>query len=562
MRLLATLLVALSLPILSAGAITLDPFSTDQQVSTNSIATPGFGAVSPAVAVGGARKITATKTAGSIGKVSGESFYDASLPTPIGAYFHSQDAGVSGKTTLTYDGSTNSVFNPIGLGGINFTKDGSTKFRFNVLNFNAPSSGNVTVTFTVYSSLNSGADFASLTKTISSDGIIELAFSEFLIGGNPATPLSFASIGAVKVEILGGPAADLTVDSISTNGECDLIPLSSSQVIVDQCGVCGGDSSSCKDCAGTPNGSALPGTACQTGISGPPNCSTSTWQEVGDSTPIVCNCLPHPQPEICDEIDNNCDGQIDEAFPDKGGACGIGSDGCTAEGVYACNQGGELYCTAQLLQPNVDACNNSRGCDGVPHSGLVVDECGICGGNGTTCKDCAGTIHGTALVDQCGVCGGNGLSCISCTTTVNTPQQAFLDQTAKAQEKVIKVVLKLMARDLGRGHGLGQQIDSWAVQAHFLQDSNWRDSWGLPNKTVLCNNKVQSCITTSNEPLLAIYLGRSKQLRDLMNTILGVYRRKLHDKSFGKYYSRKAERLYKRAQSLVSSFPKTQDSCG
>ncbi|KAJ3124325.1 hypothetical protein HK098_001202 [Nowakowskiella sp. JEL0407] len=39
------------------------------------------------------------------------------------------------------------------------------------------------------------------------------------------------------------------------------------------------------------------------------------------------------------------------------------------------------------------------------------DECGICGGNGNSCRDCMNTVNGTAVVDSCGVCGGSGDSC-------------------------------------------------------------------------------------------------------------------------------------------------------
>jgi hypothetical protein len=44
-------------------------------------------------------------------------------------------------------------------------------------------------------------------------------------------------------------------------------------------------------------------------------------------------------------------------------------------------------------------------CDGIRGSGLVLDSCGVCGGNDD--KDCNGVCGGTAVHDACGVCGGN-----------------------------------------------------------------------------------------------------------------------------------------------------------
>lgn len=40
----------------------------------------------------------------------------------------------------------------------------------------------------------------------------------------------------------------------------------------------------------------------------------------------------------------------------------------------------------------------------VDPSDLMIDQCGVCGGNGTTCLDCKGVPFGNARRDQCGVC--------------------------------------------------------------------------------------------------------------------------------------------------------------
>lgn len=59
--------------------------------------------------------------------------------------------------------------------------------------------------------------------------------------------------------------------------------------------------------------------------------------------------------------------------------------------------------TVPFTAPDVD------GCDGL---GGIVDECGVCGGDGTTCLSCDGTANGAQFVDVCGVCGdGLGRSC-------------------------------------------------------------------------------------------------------------------------------------------------------
>ena len=34
----------------------------------------------------------------------------------------------------------------------------------------------------------------------------------------------------------------------------------------------------------------------------------------------------------------------------------------------------------------------------------VLDECGVCGGNGESCLDCGGNVNGHMVVDECGTC--------------------------------------------------------------------------------------------------------------------------------------------------------------
>ena len=46
-------------------------------------------------------------------------------------------------------------------------------------------------------------------------------------------------------------------------------------------------------------------------------------------------------------------------------------------------------------------------CDG----DRILDVCGLCGGDGSSCLDCNGEVNGSAVIDDCGVCGGDGSSC-------------------------------------------------------------------------------------------------------------------------------------------------------
>ena len=127
----------------------------------------------------------------------------------------------------------------------------------------------------------------------------------------------------------------------------------------------------------------------------------------------------------------------DEALYDDG-SCIIGVNGCTDE--TACNYDSEatttmtLVCTSQPANATATAtCSTSAMCggDGIAECGVtatcstrrcvrwrrhregalcdgnVLDECGVCGGEGIAegACDCDGNV-----LDECGVCGGEGIA--------------------------------------------------------------------------------------------------------------------------------------------------------
>ena len=45
---------------------------------------------------------------------------------------------------------------------------------------------------------------------------------------------------------------------------------------------------------------------------------------------------------------------------------------------------------------------------------VLPDKCGMCGGNSTTCLGCDGIPFSGKVFDACGICGGDGASCVGC----------------------------------------------------------------------------------------------------------------------------------------------------
>lgn len=121
------------------------------------------------------------------------------------------------------------------------------------------------------------------------------------------------------------------------------------------------------DCDGSiDEGNPGGGAACLTGESG----VCSDGSETCQGGTFVCKRNTEPSAELCNELDDDCDGSVDETFTDKGQTCQVGLGVCVNSGTLVCRSDGTgTECNVQPKAPQSPACDGQDDdCDG------IVDE--------------------------------------------------------------------------------------------------------------------------------------------------------------------------------------------
>ncbi|MBI4508230.1 MAG: SUMF1/EgtB/PvdO family nonheme iron enzyme [Deltaproteobacteria bacterium] len=110
--------------------------------------------------------------------------------------------------------------------------------------------------------------------------------------------------------------------------------------------------------------------------------------------------------ESCNELDDDCDGLVDEDFPEKGSLCTAGQGACAAAGTRICRiDGTGTECTATPGSPSPEVCNGiDDNCNGLIDDGI---SCIPCTPQPEVCNnrddDCDGQVDEGITPMDCGV---------------------------------------------------------------------------------------------------------------------------------------------------------------
>ena len=206
---------------------------------------------------------------------------------------------------------------------------------------------------------------------------------------NPATEtLAVWNNYRIKTYVIGIQFNAAVLNAVAANGQTGLPYDANNQAQLDAAfnqiannatqEVCDGKDN---DCDGTVDEGLTRScsTACGGGLQ---VCNFGVWSQ--------CTA-PQPQTEICDGQDNNCNGQVDELWPNKGLPCNVGQGACQRTGIFLCRSDGSgVQCSAQAAPPQVESCDGvDNDCDGKidedwPDKGKSCSAgAGACNRNGT-----------------------------------------------------------------------------------------------------------------------------------------------------------------------------------
>ncbi len=159
----------------------------------------------------------------------------------------------------------------------------------------------------------------------------------------------------------------------------------------ENCGACG---HSCVELHAT--------ATCTQGTCGYSTCD-SGYADIDPNIPgceYKCPIFPPLANDVtCDGVDDNCNGQVDEDFPDEGMVCSTGLKGQCATGKIHCINGAVLCVPDHAPQPEI--CNGlDDDCDGIVDNGFdTQNDPNHCGASCTKC-DRPNAIQGCSM----GVC--------------------------------------------------------------------------------------------------------------------------------------------------------------
>lgn len=119
------------------------------------------------------------------------------------------------------------------------------------------------------------------------------------------------------------------------------------------------------------------------------------------------------------------------------------------------------------------------------------------------------------MVDRCGVCNGDGTSCLGCEDTNIQQTQVTMDSTSLAQKKLVFRAARELERSASTSDRRTRKyVQSLRVRAQQLYESSWGLTWSIPTIITSCSN-TEFCVQVSNTGTISQFNNNSQALKKL-----------------------------------------------
>lgn len=196
------------------------------------------------------------------------------------------------------------------------------------------------------------------------------------------------------------------------------------------------------------------------------------------------------------------------------------------------------------------------GCDGVPNSGKVVDKCGVCGGT-DACLGCDGVPNSGKVPDACGVCGGDGQSCACNDTNIMETLFAMDGESDRAAVNARTIIRRMSRNSTTKAQKTYVKEAGLAVQK--LKAAAWEFTWSLPQVIKSCAEGV--CAQVDNSSTINSYDTAMDGIRDITQRTLRELSKIRPLTSSDKKVGVAADRIKAESLAISSSVPRFQSVC-
>ncbi|NOZ86474.1 MAG: choice-of-anchor D domain-containing protein [Deltaproteobacteria bacterium] len=223
--------------------------------------------------------------------------------------------------------------------------------------------------------------------------------------------------------------------------------------------------------------------------------------------------------EVCNNIDDDCDGEIDEdQWPQKGQPCSLGQGVCARLGVYICDPSdpsGPVICNAIPGTAGTETCNGlDDDCDGDVDEDLTIPDCplqdGVCLGSKKTCGgldgwlECGPSEYGADYEPVEQSCDGLDNDCDGQTDEGLSPELCALTQGVCAGSTKrcggASGWLDCDASDYGSNYETVETTcDYLDNDCDGIIDETWQTG-GVYNRDDACGNCYNDCTSIYDKP--------------------------------------------------------------